>query len=299
MPEGRPHALMTDSKDWWPADYGHYGPFFIRMAWHSPAPTAPTTVAAAARTVSSVSRRSTAGPTTATSTRRAAALADQAEVRRKISWADLMILAGNVALESMGFKTFGFAGGARDVWAAEEDVYWGPRPTGSTTSATAATATLEPARRRPDGPHLRQPEGPNGNPDPSLGSRHPRDLRPHGHERRRDRGARRRRPRLRQDATAAAPTTMSAAEPEGAPMEQQCSAGRTASDRHGRSHHHVGLRRRVELHARPVGQQLLSRRSWTTSGSSPRARPATSSGRPGTRRHRARRPRPRGVPTRR
>ena len=120
-------ALMTDSKDWWPADYGHYGPFFIRMAWHS------------AGTYRIGDGRGGAGA----GTLRFAPLnswpdngnLDKArrllwpikkKYGKKISWADLMILTGNCALESMGFKTFGFSGGREDVWEPEEDIYWGP-----------------------------------------------------------------------------------------------------------------------------------------------------------------------------
>ena len=121
------HEVMTDSQDWWPADFGHYGPLFIRMAWHS------------AGTYRIGDGRGGAGA----GQQRFAPLnswpdnvnLDKArrllwpikqKYGRKISWADLMILAGNVALESMGFKTFGFGGGREDVWEPEEDIFWGP-----------------------------------------------------------------------------------------------------------------------------------------------------------------------------
>ena len=134
---------MTDSQDWWPADFGHYGPLFIRMAWHSRrAPTASATAAAAAAPASSASRRSTAGRTTSNLDKARRLLWPiKQKYGRKISWADLMILAGNVALESMGFRTFGFGGGRADVWEPDEDINWGPGGAWlASTSATAATA---------------------------------------------------------------------------------------------------------------------------------------------------------------
>ena len=193
---------MTDSQDWWPADFGHYGPLFIRMAWHS------------AGTYRIGDGRGGAGA----GQQRFAPLnswpdnvnLDKArrllwpikqKYGRKISWADLMILAGNVALESMGFKTFGFGGGREDVWEPEQDVYWGPEAKWLGDERYSGDRELRrSARRRADGPDLRQ----SGRSERQAGSgrrgaRHPRDLRAHGDERRRDGRADRRRPHLRQD----------------------------------------------------------------------------------------------------
>ena len=172
------YALMTDSQEWWPADFGHYGPFFIRMAWHS------------AGTYRTADGRGGGG----TGQQRFAPLnswpdnvnLDKARrllwpIKQKygnrISWADLMILAGNAALESMGFKTFGFAGGRADVWEPEEDVYWGAeaewlgdkrynREIGNWRTR------LQPVQM---GLIYVNPEGPNGNPDPVAAARDIRD----------------------------------------------------------------------------------------------------------------------------
>ncbi len=160
--------LMTDSQDWWPADYGHYGPFFIRMAWHS------------AGTYRIADGRGGAGA----GTQRFAPLnswpdnanLDKARLLlwpikqkygKKISWADLMILAGNVALESMGFKTFGFAGGRADVWQPEEDIYWGAEAEWLGDKRYSGDRELEnPLAAVQMGLIYVNPEGPNGNPDP-------------------------------------------------------------------------------------------------------------------------------------
>src|SRR6266853_1954938 len=161
------HALMTDSQDWWPADYGHYGPFFIRMAWHS------------AGTYRIGDGRGGAG----SGTQRFAPLnswPDNASLDkarrllwpikqkygRKLSWADLMILAGNVALESMGFKTFGFAGGRPDVWEPDE-VYWGSEDKWLGDKRYSGVRDLEnPLGAVQMGLIYVNPQGPNGNPDP-------------------------------------------------------------------------------------------------------------------------------------
>ena len=162
------YALMTDSQDWWPADYGHYGPLFIRMAWHS------------AGTYRIGDGRGGAG----TGQQRFAPLnswpdnGNLDKARRllwpikqkygnKISWADLMILAGNCALESMGFKTFGFGGGREDVWEPEEDVYWGTENKWLDDKRYSGDRDLENSLAAVQmGLIYVNPEGPNGNPDP-------------------------------------------------------------------------------------------------------------------------------------
>ncbi|HTE28482.1 catalase/peroxidase HPI [Flavitalea sp.] len=195
------HALMTDSQDWWPADFGHYGPLFIRMAWHS----------------SGTYRVSDGRGGGGTGQQRFAPLnswpdnvsLDKArrllwpikqKYGRKLSWADLMILAGNIALESMGFKTFGFAGGREDAWEPQEDVYWGSESTwlggdiryahGSEgvakdgavlvsdddTHGDIHTRNLEkPLAAVQMGLIYVNPEGPDGNPDPVLAAKDIRD----------------------------------------------------------------------------------------------------------------------------
>jgi len=167
------HALMTDSQDWWPADYGHYGPFYIRMAWHS----------------AGTYRVSDGRGGASTGTQRFAPLnswpdnvsLDKArrllwpikqKYGRKISWADLMMLAGNVALDSMGFKTFGFAGGRADVWEPEEDIYWGPEAEWLGDKRYTGDRALEnPLGAVQMGLIYVNPEGPNGKPDPVASAR--------------------------------------------------------------------------------------------------------------------------------
>ena len=176
------YALMKDSQDWWPADYGHYGPFFIRMAWHS------------AGTYRTADGRggSTSG------TQRFAPLnswpdnGNLDKARRllwpikqkygnKISWADLMILAGNCALEDMGFETFGFAGGRADIWEPEEDIYWGSEEiwleeSGGKNSRYTGERDLEnPLAAVQMGLIYVNPEGPDGNPDPQASAHDIRD----------------------------------------------------------------------------------------------------------------------------
>ena len=160
--------LMTDSQEWWPADYGHYGPFFIRMTWH------------AAGTYRTADGRGGGG----TGAQRFAPLnswpdngnLDKARrllwpIKQKygknISWADLMILAGNVAIESMGGKTFGFSGGRADIWAPEEDIYWGIEADWLGNSRYSGDRDLaHPLAAVQMGLIYVNPEGPDGNPDP-------------------------------------------------------------------------------------------------------------------------------------
>src|SRR6185436_4034592 len=167
------YALMTDSQEWWPADYGHYGPLFIRMAWHS------------AGTYRTGDGRGGAG----SGTQRFAPLnswpdngnLDKArrllwpikqKYGRQISWADLMILAGNCALEAMGFKTFGFGGGREDIWEPEEDVYWGSEKTWLGDSRYTGDRELEnPLAAVQMGLIYVNPQGPNGKPDPVAAAR--------------------------------------------------------------------------------------------------------------------------------
>ena len=167
------HALMTTSQDWWPADYGHYGPFFIRMAWHS------------AGTYRIADGRGGAG----SGSQRFAPLnswpdnvsLDKArrliwpikqKYGKKLSWADLFILTGNVALESMGFKTFGFAGGRPDIWEPEEDIYWGPETTWLGDERYKGDRQLDnPLGAVQMGLIYVNPEGPNSNPDPVAAAR--------------------------------------------------------------------------------------------------------------------------------
>ncbi|TXC89376.1 catalase/peroxidase HPI [Metabacillus litoralis] len=171
------HALMTDSQEWWPADYGHYGGFFIRMAWHS------------AGTYRTGDGRGGGG----TGSQRFAPLnswADNANIDKarrllwpikqkygnKISWADLILLTGNVAIESMGGKTFGFGGGRADIWHPEEDIYWGSETEMLGDNRYTGDRELEnPLAAVQMGLIYVNPEGPNGNPDPVASGRDIRD----------------------------------------------------------------------------------------------------------------------------
>ena len=166
-------ALMTDSQSWWPADYGHYGPFFVRMTWH------------AAGTYRISDGRGGAGQ----GAQRFAPLnswpdnGNLDKARRllwpvkqtygqALSWADLLVLAGNVAMDSMGFKTFGFGGGRPDIWEPEEDIYWGPEGKWLADERYSGDRELQnPLAAVQMGLIYVNPEGPDGNPDPLLSAR--------------------------------------------------------------------------------------------------------------------------------
>ena len=161
-------AAMTDSKDWWPADFGHYGPLLIRMAWHSAGTyrTGDGRGGAGAGQQRFPPLSSWPDNVNLDKARRLLWPIKQ-KYGRKISWADLMILAGNVALESMGFKTFGYAGGREDVWEPEEDVYWGSENTWLDDKRYSGEWKLEnPLAAVQMGLIYVNPEGPNGKPDP-------------------------------------------------------------------------------------------------------------------------------------
>ena len=273
--------LMTTSQDWWPADYGHYGPLFIRMTWH------------AAGTYRIADGRGGGGE----GQQRFAPLnswpdnANLDKARRllwplkkkygqKISWADLLVLAGNVAMESMGFKTFGFGFGRPDVWEPE-DIFWGPEDTWLGDAALQRRPRARQAvRRRADGPHLRESRRARRQAR-SAGCRpgHPRDLRPHGHERRGDGGAHRRRPLVRQDAWRGPGAANVGPEPEarrprgpGPRLEEQ------ARQRQGRPHDHQRPRGRLDQQPDEVGQRVPREPLQVRVGADGRAPPARSSG---------------------
>jgi catalase-peroxidase len=166
------HALMTDSQEWWPADYGHYGPLFIRMAWHSAGTyrIADGRGGAGAGMQRFAPLNSWPDNVSLDKARRLIWPIKQ-KYGRKISWADLIILTGNVALESMGFKTFGFAGGRVDVWEPD-DTYWGPEATWLGDKRYSGDRNLEnPLAAVQMGLIYVNPEGPNGNPDPVASAR--------------------------------------------------------------------------------------------------------------------------------
>ncbi len=167
------HALMTDSQDWWPADYGHYGPLFIRMAWHSAG-----TYRIKDGRGGGINGTQRFAPLNSwpdngnLDKARALLLPIKQKYGRKLSWADLMLLAGNVAIESMGGTTFGFGGGRADVWAPEDDIYWGPETTWLGDERYSGDRELaNPLGAVQMGLIYVNPEGPNGVPDPLASAR--------------------------------------------------------------------------------------------------------------------------------
>ena len=242
-------ALMTDSQDWWPADFGHYGPLFIRMAWHS------------AGTYRTGDGRGGGGrgqqrfaplnswpDNVSLDKARRLLWPIKQKYGRKISWADLMILTGNVALETMGFKTFGFGGGREDVWEPDQDVYWGAETWLGATSLRTVRGRRQAAGTRPTTTRMGitrlenplaavqmgliyvNPRRPERQPrSDRRGAGYPRDLRPHGDERRGDGGAHRRRPQLRQDPRRRPLRPMWGRIPKRPASRSRAWAGRTAS----------------------------------------------------------------------
>ncbi|YCM46383.1 catalase/peroxidase HPI [Verrucomicrobiaceae bacterium 227] len=165
--------LMTDSQDWWPADYGHYGPLFIRMAWHSAGTYRTGDGRGGATSGSQRFAPLNSWPDNANLDKARRLLWPiKQKYGRKISWADLLVLTGNVALETMGFKTCGFAGGREDVWEPEEDIYWGPESEWLGDARYSGDRELEaPLAAVQMGLIYVNPEGPNGNPDPLASAR--------------------------------------------------------------------------------------------------------------------------------
>ncbi len=171
------YALMTDSKEWWPADYGHYGPLFIRMAWHSAGTYRSSDGRGGGNTGNQRFAPLNSWPDNVNLDKARRLLWPvKQKYGRQISWADLMILAGNCALESMGFKTFGFAGGREDIWEPEEDVYWGTETEWLGDKRYSGKRDLEnPLAAVQMGLIYVNPEGPNGEPIPLESAKDVRD----------------------------------------------------------------------------------------------------------------------------
>jgi len=252
-------ALMTSSQEWWPADYGHYGPLFIRMSWH------------AAGTYRIADGRGGGGqgaqrfaplnswPDNASLDKARRLLWPiKRKYGRRISWADLLVFTGNVAMESMGFQTFGFGFGREDIWEPEE-IFWGSEDNVARGRALQRQAPArQAAGRGADGPDLREPGGPEREPRPAgvrLG--HTRDLRPQCDERRGDGRADRRRPHLRQDARRRRPGDARAG-PRGGAVGGAGTRleGQLAAQRQRRAHGHRRARGSVDERADELEQRL-------------------------------------------
>jgi len=169
--------VMTDSKDWWPADYGHYGPFMIRMAWHSAGTYRTADGRGGANTGNQRFAPLNSWPDNANLDKARRLLWPvKQKYGASLSWADLFILAGNVAIESMGLKTFGFGGGREDIWAPEEDIYWGTENVWLDNKRYSGERELEtPLAAVQMGLIYVNPEGPDGNPDPVASGKDVRD----------------------------------------------------------------------------------------------------------------------------
>ncbi len=166
-------ALMTDSQDWWPADYGHYGPFFIRLSWHAAGTYRIYDGRGGAGTGSQRFAPTNSWPDNGNLDKARRLLWPiKQKYGRKLSWADLIVLAGTVALDSMGFKTFGFAGGRADIWEPEDDIYWGPETTWLGNARYKGDRQLDqPLGAVQMGLIYVNPQGPDGNPDPLASAR--------------------------------------------------------------------------------------------------------------------------------
>jgi catalase-peroxidase len=164
--------VLTTSQDWWPADFGHYGPLMIRMAWHSAGTYRVTDGRGGGGAGQQRFAPLNSWPDNVNLDKARRLLWPVKKYGQSISWADLMILAGNVALESMGFRTFGFAGGRADVWEPDDDVYWGPETTWLGDERYSGDRELDkPLAAVQMGLIYVNPEGPNGNPDPLASAR--------------------------------------------------------------------------------------------------------------------------------
>ncbi len=169
-------TLMTDSQAWWPADYGHYGPLFVRMAWHAAGTYRVEDGRGGADTGTQRFAPLNSWPDNGNLDKaRALLLPIKHKYGRKLSWSDLLVLTGNVALESMGFETFGFGGGRADIYAPEQDIYWGPETQWMDVQRYDGDELEKPLGASTMGLIYVNPEGPNGEPDPMAAARHIRD----------------------------------------------------------------------------------------------------------------------------